>query len=482
MPQDLPLLWQELLSHFGEEMRWRVQKAWVLDQRAELELFGTAGDAQGAKRFLLLDPLAMMATLNEARQLKGGEPPSAQKTLREALCPAQLQAVDLDAERAVLRMRLVDKKARPRALHLELDKSCKRLVLTGVGQAKGSKKNQAPGAERVLLTLGAKSEKGERDLRRGRPYLPPAQGTLPIPLGAAPLAQESAAPNQSANSAERELSARLRALSKRQKRLERKLRADLEKHGDPELLAQEGELLKSVLHQVERGMARIVVNTPAGQEQTLSLDPTLDAKGNLAARFKRAKRAKAAQAHARPRLDALYQEMAELAEIRAQIAASVETGAERGRALLERSQTGTARRHAATSGRRRPWRTFLLDDGVKVFVGRSAKDNDALTFHHARGNDLWAHARDVPGSHVVARLSGREPTSELLLDVAHLAAHFSPARSWERVDVQYTRRKNVRKGGRGAPAGFVHLGEEKVIHLRVDPARIARLLEREVPS
>ncbi len=108
-----------------------------------------------------------------------------------------------------------------------------------------------------------------------------------------------------------------------------------------------------------------------------------------------------------------------------------------------------------------------------------AAENDALTRAVARGNDLWLHARGVGGAHVVARLDrGKAPDQETLLDAAHLAVHFSDARGASQADVAYTRAKHVRKP-RGAAPGAVLYVQEKVILLRVEPARVERLLAEE---
>jgi predicted ribosome quality control (RQC) complex YloA/Tae2 family protein len=120
---------------------------------------------------------------------------------------------------------------------------------------------------------------------------------------------------------------------------------------------------------------------------------------------------------------------------------------------------------------------------VLVRVGRGARDNDALV-KDARGNDLWLHARGAVGAHVVIPSSADKGgfDGELVLDAAHLAAHFSSLRGAPRVDVQHTRVKNVRKPGPGAPAGLVLVSQETVLHVRVDEPRLAALLAAEVPA
>jgi predicted ribosome quality control (RQC) complex YloA/Tae2 family protein len=84
---------------------------------------------------------------------------------------------------------------------------------------------------------------------------------------------------------------------------------------------------------------------------------------------------------------------------------------------------------------------------------------------------------------VVVRLDrGKAPDQETLLDAAHLAAHFSDARGEPVVEVAHTRVKHVRKP-KGAAPGAVTYSQEKVLNLRLEPPRLARLLaEEEAPD
>ncbi|MGC9372422.1 MAG: NFACT family protein, partial [Thermovirgaceae bacterium] len=94
-----------------------------------------------------------------------------------------------------------------------------------------------------------------------------------------------------------------------------------------------------------------------------------------------------------------------------------------------------------------PYRRFDLD-GAFVLVGRNERGNRHVTFDLAKGNDIWLHARDVPGSHVVLRrLDGKEssfsPDDRRLLFAASLAAYHSKNRGAGKVLVDYTERKHV---------------------------------------
>src|SRR5262249_10306358 len=76
---------------------------------------------------------------------------------------------------------------------------------------------------------------------------------------------------------------------------------------------------------------------------------------------------------------------------------------------------------------RLPYRRFSSQSGAPILVGRSARDNDALTLRVGRGNDLWLHARGVQGAHVIVPGAGESPDPRALGDAALLAAHFSSA-------------------------------------------------------
>lgn len=106
-----------------------------------------------------------------------------------------------------------------------------------------------------------------------------------------------------------------------------------------------------------------------------------------------------------------------------------------------------------------------LASGARIYVGRSPRDNAALTFEMARPNDLWFHARNMPGAHVILAPSGRmEPTQDDIATAAGIAAYHSRARGSTSVDVDYTRRKYVRKV-RDASPGMVRYTDFKTIRV-----------------
>jgi predicted ribosome quality control (RQC) complex YloA/Tae2 family protein len=148
------------------------------------------------------------------------------------------------------------------------------------------------------------------------------------------------------------------------------------------------------------------------------------------------------------------------------------------------SDTGASARVKTLIGRRSgetrrgPFRRFMSSDGLPIFVGRNAKENDELTFGLAKSDDLWLHARGAPGSHVVVRLGkGTDPPPETIRDAATLALLYSDLKKSGKGEVIYTRRKWVKKAKGQAP-GAVIVTQEKSMHVNLDKTRLDAMKTR----
>jgi len=116
---------------------------------------------------------------------------------------------------------------------------------------------------------------------------------------------------------------------------------------------------------------------------------------------------------------------------------------------------------ADPSGTRLPYREHITKDGWRIWVGRSARDNDDMSFHYASKQDLWLHTRHSTGSHVIIRKDGRKDVpNHIILKAAGLAARYSDEKHSNLVTVVCTERKYVTKR-KGMPAGKVHYQFEK---------------------
>lgn len=125
---------------------------------------------------------------------------------------------------------------------------------------------------------------------------------------------------------------------------------------------------------------------------------------------------------------------------------------------------------------RKSYHTFYSSTGREIWVGKSGKDNDELVTRLSKPHDLWLHAKNVPGAHVIVPLDKQHSCPpDVLVDAATLAAHFSNARNESRCEVSYVERRFVRKPKK-SPPGSVVTHQEKVIDVRIEKDRLARLL------
>jgi predicted ribosome quality control (RQC) complex YloA/Tae2 family protein len=277
-------------------------------------------------------------------------------------------------------------------------------------------------------------------------------------------------------------------------RLERRvvaIRADLARIAEAQVLADQARWLVPEAARAPRGARAVsITDWSTGEARTveIALDPAKPAKQQIDAIFQRARRLKLGATTALARLDEAQATIAALAPVVDRVA-TAETLEELEAVLAEARSaapkelrvpgTSTPGKRAPLQPRALPYRTFRSRSGMKILVGRGAAHNDELTFHVARPRDLWLHAKGLPGAHVIVPLQkDRTCPGDLLVDGAHLAAHFSDARDEAVVDVTYASRRHVRKP-RGSPPGLVAVDREKVIAVRIDPAVKAQLLAGE---
>ncbi|GHU54476.1 hypothetical protein FACS189442_0770 [Spirochaetia bacterium] len=143
--------------------------------------------------------------------------------------------------------------------------------------------------------------------------------------------------------------------------------------------------------------------------------------------------------------------------------------------LLKLLKTGGVKA-APTLGQdqKRPGLSFRRKDWL-IIVGRDAKENDALLRRHVKGNDLWLHARDYPGSYVfIKQRSGKSVPLDILLDAGNLAIFYSKGRNNGEGDLFYTPVKYLRRA-RDAPKGTVLPTHEKNLHVKVEEKRLKEL-------
>ena len=265
------------------------------------------------------------------------------------------------------------------------------------------------------------------------------------------------------------------------RRVENELEKNRKKLGkqEEELLAtenaeefrQKGELLTTFLHQVPNDQEQVELdNYYTGEKIIISLDKALTPNQNAQRYFKRYQKLKEAVKHLtslieETRATILYLESVETALAQASLTEIAEIREE----LI---QTGFIRRRQREKiqKRQKPEKYLATDGQTIILVGRNNLQNDELTFKMAKKDELWFHAKDIPGSHVV--ITGNlQPSDEVKTDAAELAAYFSKARlsNLVQVDMIETRKLNKPTGGK---PGFVTYTGQKTLRVTPDEEKI----------
>jgi predicted ribosome quality control (RQC) complex YloA/Tae2 family protein len=291
----------------------------------------------------------------------------------------------------------------------------------------------------------------------------------------------------------RDLTTRLKQQHKRTRRLVKNIEGDLERATEAQQWRQWGELLQSAYGKIARGasLARVPNYYEEGMpEIEIPLDPARSLQENIDHYFRQYRRLDGAIDQIETRLLEVMERSQALEEAREALR-TFEGTLEELRAwrddlvasgTLEKDRPGANQRHGKRGGKRVPYRAFSSRRGKTILVGRNASSNDELSTHVARGRDVWLHARDWAGSHVVLRMDRDEnPTQDDLWDAALLAAHFSKGREDTLIDVTYTRAKHVRKP-KGYPPGLVTVAGGSTLGVSIDKERLAALLADETPT
>ena len=265
------------------------------------------------------------------------------------------------------------------------------------------------------------------------------------------------------------------------RRVENELEKNRKKLGkqEEELLAtenaeefrQKGELLTTFLHQVPNDQDQVELdNYYTGEKIIISLDKALTPNQNAQRYFKRYQKLKEAVKHLTGLIEEtqatiLYLESVETALAQASLTEIAEIREE----LI---QTGFIRRRQREKiqKRQKPEKYLASDGQTIILVGRNNLQNDELTFKMAKKDELWFHAKDIPGSHVVIT-DNLQPSDEVKTDAAELAAYFSKARLSNLVQVDMIEIKKLNKPTGGKP-GFVTYTGQKTLRVTPDEEKI----------
>ncbi|HEM9663079.1 TPA: NFACT family protein [Streptococcus agalactiae] len=231
---------------------------------------------------------------------------------------------------------------------------------------------------------------------------------------------------------------------------------------------QKGELLTTYLSMVPNNQDVVVLdNYYTNQTIEISLDRALTPNQNAQRYFKKYQKLKEAVKHLKGIISDTENTITYLESVETSLNhASMEDINDIREELVE---TGFIKRraHDKQHKRKKPEQYLASDGKTIIIVGRNNLQNDELTFKMARKGELWFHAKDIPGSHVLIR-DNLNPSDEVKTDAAELAAYYSKARLSNLVQVDMIEAKKLNKPS-GAKPGFVTYTGQKT--LRVTPTQ-----------
>jgi predicted ribosome quality control (RQC) complex YloA/Tae2 family protein len=260
----------------------------------------------------------------------------------------------------------------------------------------------------------------------------------------------------------------------RGKKLLKKLERDLDEHSGAEQHKQIGDLLLANVGTAKRVVSRLKLTdyfAEGAPEIEIEIDENRTIPEEASRRFALYSRSKRARVQIANRIKQVKAELADLEIKREQLETSPGALEDTSASIPSAAKAKATATKSRVPGARR----YVSSDGYEILVGRAARDNDNLTFKIAKPSDLWLHAADYPGSHVIVRNPTRkEIPHRTLVEAAQLAGYFSQASKDPKVDVHYTQRKFLSKPKGSAP-GLVRMSRFK--NVIVKPAEaVERML------
>ena len=218
-----------------------------------------------------------------------------------------------------------------------------------------------------------------------------------------------------------------------------------------------GELILSSLHKTPENNKLLVVNyyDPEQKETAIPLDPKLSLLQNSQKFFKRYNKLKKAEEELEKLINTTLSEISYLENILFSID-ECETTDDLNDIYNELISEGFMKRKSRVnkSKETKPITTFISSKGHEILVGKNNIQNDMITFKIAKNEDYWFHAKNMPGSHVIIKTNGDELTDDEYVEAAKIAAFYSKGKVSSTVEVDYTKKSNIKKPPNAKP-GFV---------------------------
>lgn len=244
-----------------------------------------------------------------------------------------------------------------------------------------------------------------------------------------------------------------------------------------------GELIKANLSSIKRGDREITaINyySPRQENITIPLKEKLTPLENARLYFKKYRKTKNSFQIIFEQLKSHEHNLAQLTELQKSYEQEINSLPNLLKIYNNLTKLGWAKKAAAPLKKPKkvknklvPTAKYISKDGWEIYVGKSNLQNDFLTFKLASGNDTWLHAKNIQGSHIIIKNKGSKQSLPLvtLIQAANLAAYFSKAKKDNKVLVDYTFKKYVKKPKNAKP-GMVIYSQEKSLWIKIDAEEI----------
>lgn len=258
----------------------------------------------------------------------------------------------------------------------------------------------------------------------------------------------------------------------------KKLKATLEDSENSDDYRIKGDLLYASLHLMQKGMTSVEVdNYYDNTKMKITLDPKLDPKANAQKYYQKYQKAKNSIDILRQQIELTEKEIdyfdsliTAMAQASYYDALEIKEELENEGYLKKKKQRNTIRKKRIPQ-----FKKYLTKDGIEIDIGKNNLQNDYLTFKYAHRYDMWFHAKDMPGSHVIVKAQDLDEYTIRL--AAKIAAYYSKGKNSSSVPVNYTFVKTLKKPA-GSKPGKVILDNYKTIYIDPDEEFLKELTQK----
>lgn len=258
----------------------------------------------------------------------------------------------------------------------------------------------------------------------------------------------------------------------------KKLKRDMKETENADDYRVKGEILTTYLNKVDRGMTSIELPNYYEEDKPIKiqLSNQQSPSQNAQRYFKKYQKLKNAVKFVGEQIKLTQQEIDYFENIQSQIELAdpqdlvdIRYELEQGHYLRDHEQNKKKKNKRQKIAKPEK---FVSTDGTEILVGKNNLQNEKLTMHTANKRDTWLHTKNIPGSHVIIR--SFDPSEQTLAEAANLAAYFSKARESSKVQVDYTKVKNIRKPN-GTKPGYVIYDSQTTLFVTPDEELVDKL-------